>query len=76
MRRATLQDHARLKEFGFRVERYGNGWCLLDPDGAALMIASYGCMAPTQWEAVAEGLERIAIDERNPSPIPTKVYAK
>jgi hypothetical protein len=28
------------------------------------MIGDHGCVAPTQWEAVAEGLSRIAQDER------------
>ncbi len=65
MVRASLQDLAALKRAGYRVEKSGAGWELLEPEeGAALMIASYGCLAPTQWEAVAEGLSRIEQDER------------
>jgi hypothetical protein len=74
MIRANLEDLARLKQHGYTVERFtgrGGGWMLLDhhdpdiwPEGAQLMIGEHGGIAPTQWEAVAEGLERIAQDER------------
>lgn len=63
----TLPDLARLREHGYKVEHYtgtGGGWMLVDPDGDNLMIGNHGCVAPTKWEAVAEGLRRIAQDER------------
>lgn len=65
--RARLVDLAELKQHGYKVERFNDpdgGWCLLDSDGANLMIGDHGCVAPTQWEAVAEGLSRIAQDAR------------
>jgi hypothetical protein len=70
MTRVTLTELATLKQHGWKVERFDPrdaslGWVLLDPDGDSRMIGeSYGCIAPTQWEAVAEGLARIAQDER------------
>lgn len=60
--RAALSDVARLRRGGYRVEPFGREWTLLDADGAHLMIGEHGCVAPTQWEAVAEGLERIGMD--------------
>lgn len=63
--RASLIDIARLREAGLSVERWGSGWTLRDrndpvnADGDALCIAGHGCVSPTQWEAVAEGLRRI-----------------
>jgi hypothetical protein len=70
---ASLRDLAQLKQHGYEVKHSGNGWLLLAPrDGwetedshRALMIGPHGCLSPTQWEAVAEGLERIAQDTRN-----------
>jgi hypothetical protein len=64
MTRATLQEIATLQRHGYTVERLSveGGWLLLDADGATLMVADYGCVSPTQWEAVAEGLERIALN--------------
>lgn len=65
MARANLTDMATLKTHGYTTPRLGNlGWQLLDPEGHELMIAGYGCIAPTQWEAVAEGLHRIQMDEQ------------
>jgi hypothetical protein len=70
--RATLQDLATLKRHGYETLRIDAGWLLLAPrDGwetelshRALMIGEHGCLSPTQWEAVAEGLGRIAADAR------------
>lgn len=63
--RASLQDLAALKAGGYTVERWNEtGWVLRDSDGASLMIGDYGSIAPSQWEAVAEGLARIAQDSR------------
>ncbi len=63
--RATLQDHARLAQHGYSTGRWGqHGWTCQDADGAYLLIGSHGCCAPTQWEAVAEGLLRIWDNER------------
>jgi len=72
MNRATIQHHAKLKAEGYRVQPCGtdlHGWTLTHDDGcgngpANLMIGSHGCVAPTQWEAVAEGLSRIDDDHR------------
>lgn len=65
--RVRLSEIATLSRHGYRVDRepdafgtpVGPGWTLTDPDGAYLMIDGYGCVAPTQWEGVAEGLSRI-----------------
>ena len=73
MPRATLADHAALRGGGYLVRRslgYGDAPCqppawelveLADPDGGTLMVGSHGCQSPTEWEAVAEGLERIRV---------------
>lgn len=69
--RTSLTEMARLHEHGYHVARYpdafgkptGPEWVLTDPDGAYLMVGSYGHASPTQWEAVAEGLHRIRIDQ-------------
>jgi hypothetical protein len=70
--RASLADHARLREHNYKVEAFtgrGGGYVLLDfndpidPEGDALGIGGHGCIAPTQWEAVAEGLKRIEQDQ-------------
>ena len=74
--RATLQDEATITDNGYSVNRVlGLGgvpavhqgrpiWELLDPDGDNLSIGSGGCGSFTRWEAVAEGLARIAQDQR------------
>ena len=69
MTRATLHDLAVIRRHGYAVEPLDSGhgpapgaWILRDPDGSPLMIGSHGCVAPTQWEAVAEGLTRIDRD--------------
>lgn len=65
MVRASLPDLAKLREHGYTVEAFtgrGGGYTLTDPDGDHLMIGSHGCIAPTQWEAVAEGIARIDAD--------------
>lgn len=66
----------RLRREGYVIERFDglwihgrtsrrlHGWMLLDPDGAQLMIGEHGGVAPTKDEAIAEGLRRIAADER------------
>lgn len=66
---ATLTDLATLKAAGYTVAKLDSGcgpvegaWTLTGPDGDALMIGDHGGVAPTQWEAVAEGLARIAAD--------------
>jgi len=72
MNRATIQHHAKLKAEGYKVQPCGTdlrGWTLTHDDGcgngpANLMIGAHGCIAPTQWEAVAEGLSRIDDDHR------------
>lgn len=38
------------------------------------MIGDHGCVAPTQWEAIAEGLKRIEDDERDPEPPPVEEF--
>lgn len=59
--RASLQDMAAVKRSGMTVDRYGDaGWTLTDVEGAYLMVGDHGCVAPTQWECVAEALSRIA----------------
>lgn len=73
-RRVTLHELARLERAGLAVERVGRpgdqayGWTLVDrhpstleayPDGATLMVAGHGGIVPHQWQAVAEGLERL-----------------
>jgi hypothetical protein len=70
MPRATLTDHANLKENAYAVVRDAAGWRLTHDDGegngpAGLMIGGYGQVAPTEWEAVAEGLKRIEDDQRH-----------
>lgn len=61
--RASSADLLKLARAGYRVERHGDlGWVLLDPDGASLQIAGWGGVAPTQWEAVAEGLHRLELE--------------
>lgn len=72
MQNVSLIDLAGLRDRGLQVVRHtdalGNasvrhGWGLLDMTGEApvwLLIGSHGCVSPTQWEAVAEGLGRIA----------------
>jgi hypothetical protein len=70
MTRASLQDLATLARHGYEVFRSDPGWLLLAPregretelSHRALMIGDHGCLSPTQWEAVAEGLARIAQD--------------
>jgi hypothetical protein len=57
--RASLQDEAKLKEYGYSVEPWGKGWILLDPEGYSLQVSGHGGISPTRWEAVAEGLDRI-----------------
>jgi hypothetical protein len=67
---ASLQDEARVREAGYAIERFDGsdgtrrvrGWLLLDiGDRAPLMIGNHGCVSPTRWEAVAEGLRRIEL---------------
>jgi hypothetical protein len=68
MTRAALADIAAVQAEGYRVMRepdvfgtpVGPGWVLVDPDGAYLLIGDHGHVAPTKWEAVAEGLSRVA----------------
>lgn len=63
MTRATVENLATLKQHGYKVwTDNGRDWELHDSDGDSLMIGDHGCVAPTQWEAVAEGLRRIAQD--------------
>lgn len=71
--RATVADMATLKAHRYSVqqERFlvkgGHvkyGWTLTGPDGYPLLIDGHGGVSPTQWEAVAEGLARIELDER------------
>lgn len=70
--RVNLSDLATLAEHGYRVERHTDawgkpcttaGWALVDPDGAYLLVGDHGCTSPTEWEAVAEGLHRIGMDQ-------------
>ena len=69
--RASLTDLSKLREEGYQVGRapdaFGkptnDGWTLKH-DGDLLMIGEHGCISPTQWEAVAEGLRRIAQDKK------------
>jgi hypothetical protein len=69
MTHVSLQDRATVKQHGYRIERYGDrGWMLLDPDRYNLMIGNYGQVAPTEWEAYAEALRRIAQDSREVVP--------
>lgn len=54
------------REHGYKVEALNphdksKGWVLLDPDGAYLMIGSFGGVAPKQ-EAELEAYRRIAQD--------------
>jgi hypothetical protein len=71
-RRAGLTDFAKLKEHGYEIERLDGGWALLAPregwetetSHRALMVGGHGCLSPTLWEAVAEGLKRIDQDSR------------
>lgn len=67
-KRTTMADLATLKAHGLTVQRDGSTdlpWTLVDtaqasdPWKGVLSIAGRGCAA-TQWEAVAEGLARIA----------------
>ena len=59
--RASITDEATVKAAGYTVAAYGDhGYTLIDPEGDYRMIAGYGHVAPTRWEAVAEGLRRIA----------------
>lgn len=64
--KASIEDEALLKQHGYTVERWGDdgGFVLFDTDGAGLQIEGYGGIAPTRWEAVAEGLRRIRTDAR------------
>lgn len=67
---ATLAAH------GYAVQHPDAGfgpaldvWTLTHDDGCgeiprALFIGDHGCISPTKWEAVAEGLLRIEIDAR------------
>lgn len=59
---ATIQDEARIKNAGYKVQKWGPGWILTDPDGHSLFIGDHGGVSPTRWEAVAEGLRRIDAD--------------
>jgi hypothetical protein len=75
--RVSLQDEARLHAHGYRVLRepylgpgggVSVGYSLQDEgcgENDYLMIGSHGCVSPTRWEAVAEGLRRIDEDERH-----------
>lgn len=63
--RASLADEARIRENGYRVDRFGRGWVLVwAEDGATLQVGEHGGVSPTRWEAVAEALSRIEQDER------------
>jgi hypothetical protein len=70
--RATNGDLLALARAGYRVELADCGmgpvpgsWVLLDPDGDCLLIGDHGMIAPTQWEAVAEGLHRLEEERRH-----------
>lgn len=58
---ATLAlEHGDYREHGYKVERIdGNGWALLDPDGAYLCIGGHGCVAPRKSDAEIEAYRRI-----------------
>ena len=59
--RSSIQDMAAIKRAGYSTERWGaHGWILRDPQGASVQITGHGSVAPTQWECVAEALDRIA----------------
>lgn len=69
MTQASLVDLATLKQHRWTVVTQtewsggkpdGSDWLLLDPDGDPRFVGDYGCVSPTKWEAVAEGLRRIA----------------
>lgn len=65
----------------FDASDHARGWTLLDRnnpddgDGAALMIGGHGCVSPTRWEAVAEGLGRLAAGLYGPEYVDTALNA-
>lgn len=62
---ALAVEYGDWRAYGYTVERYGPGeWLLRDPDGAQLMVANYGGLAPTQGAAILEAYTRIAQDAR------------
>jgi hypothetical protein len=63
----SLTDRARVKAAGYIITKHGpRAWTLKDETGdhGHLMIGSYGCVSPTEWECFAEAIKRIEQDER------------
>ena len=61
---ALALEHGDYRAHGYKVERYGTAGWMLTYDGAQLMIANYGGLAPTKAAAMLEAYTRIDSDAR------------